>query len=144
MSKNLSVKINEFDKMNSMKDKIINSKTLNISLINKNLIRSTTNSDKQLVIISPRNETSKKNESEIINNIIKTNFNNNLNAINGNCNNLIIVENDETERNYFKSINNYEIQNEIIKDSDVQLFDKDKNVTNSMSNTERIPDSDNR
>jgi len=56
MSKNSGSKLNEFEKINNMKDKLKNSKTLNLSLINKNLIKSNNNSDKNLIKVSPRNE----------------------------------------------------------------------------------------
>ncbi len=56
MSKNSCTKLNEFDKINNMKDKLKNSKTLNLSLININLIKSNNNSDKNLIKISPKNE----------------------------------------------------------------------------------------
>lgn len=129
MSKNSVSKMNEFDKLNSMKDKLKNSKTLNLSLINKNLIRSNNNSEKNIIKISPRNEIISLNEESKISPYTK-NINEVVNK------NVIFIDSNvnDTERKEFKysdTIKN--IEQKIIKESDIVVNQKsnkssDKNI----------------
>lgn len=86
MSKNVKNILNEYDKINSMKEKIKNSKTLNISLINKNILKS--QSSDKIVHISDSNHhippTFHNNNNNII--IIEANE--------SNCESPKIIEND--------------------------------------------------
>lgn len=142
MSRNSGSKMNEFDKLNNMRDKLKNSKTLNLSLINKNLIRSNNNSDKNLIKISPRNEKiSVHSESKNV-----PNMNNNSNNLNKN---IIIVDSkandtETIELKYSDTIKNME-QN-ILKESDIAICEKNKNnpfkESNLISSTDRCLESD--
>ena len=142
MSKNSASKMNEFDKLNNMKDKLKNSKTLNLSLINKNIIRSKNNSEKNIVRVSPRNEKIYVNcESKNSNNLNNNNFNLNKNII------IIDSNENDTERKEFKysdTIKN--VEQNMIKESDIELREKNKNVSeknsNLNTNTERCFESD--
>lgn len=145
MSKNSASKMNEFDKLNNMKDKLKNSKTLNLSQINKNLIRSNNNSEKNMIKVSPRNEKISVN-SESKNTINQNNNNNNNNNVNKN---IIIIDSNEydTERkdfHYSDTIKN--IEQNILKESEITLYEKNKNVSDKNSNlvstTERCFESD--
>lgn len=85
MSKNGINILNEYDKINTMKEKIKNSKTLNISLINKNIFKS--QSSDNIIHISDSNH-----------NIPPTFHNNNniiiIEANESNCESPKIIEND--------------------------------------------------
>lgn len=61
--------LTEFEKMDNMKNWIMNSKTLNLSLINKNLIRSNkSNSDKNTINLSSQPDKKFKKQGSYLNN----------------------------------------------------------------------------
>ena len=118
MSKNTKIikpKIDEFQKLNSMKEKLINSKTLNISLINKNILKSH-NSEKNPF---------KKSEKTDIKFITKDS-------------NTIIMDPKNIHENFLNIFkNNYEIENQDeIKESDIKI-----NV--SLEKTSKINENEN-
>jgi len=143
MLKNSASKTNEFDKLNNMKDKLKNSKTLNLSLINKNIIRSNNNSDKNIMKISPRNEKDFVN-SESKNTI---NIKNNINNPNKN---IIIIDSNEnhTERKDFKYSDSIkDIEQKIIQESDIAVYVQNKDIYNKnpsdmVTSTDKCLESD--
>ena len=129
MFKNSASKMNEFDKLNNMKDKLKNSKTLNLSQINKNIIRSNNNSEKNILRVSPRNEII------IINSESKNTYNHNKND-NKNKNIILIDSNENNiegkELKYSDAIRN--IDQSLIKESDIAIYEKNKNIDDKNYN----------
>jgi len=140
MSKNSGSKKNEFEKINIIKDKIKNSKTLNLSLINKNMIRSNNNSEKNLIKLNCKND---NKINDIIDPMILSN------KINHIINKSIILDSNQNEKEIkdsklTKEINKFET--DIIKESDLLIYNKNNTNfikdSNIFSNTDRFSESD--